>query len=211
MVGVINHWDILAHPIATIRCFGWPIFFRALLAGQERTFLSLVCGIRAPTTNVPSLLERCISLELRSERIYIALSKALEDQEAISVFFAVLAQQENGHADLLRICRAAAIRGRWRANLFNPWQDYLPRLERQMDKAEAALSAIDSVEAALQLVIQIESSQINQVFYAALAASDVAFVKKLQPFRKAMERHMSYILDRLPELALQLAQPSRKL
>jgi hypothetical protein len=211
MIGVIGTWDILAHPVATIRCFGLPIFFRALFAGQGKTFLSLVFEGHVPTTKVPSLLQRCISLELRAERIYIALSRALEDQEAVSVFFAALAQQERDHVDLLRLCKIAADRGRWQANLFNPWQDYLPRLEQQMDEAEVAINSIDSMEAALRLVIQIESSEVNQVFYSALAATDVAFVKKLQPFRKAMEWHMRFIVDRITELAPQLMVLTREL
>lgn len=47
-------------------------------------------------------------------------------------FFASLAEQEQFHADLLEICRAAAIRGGWKANVFNPPEDYLPRLEQQI-------------------------------------------------------------------------------
>ena len=89
----------------------------------------------------------------------------------------------------------------WQANRFNPWQDYLPCLEQQMEAAEAAVYEISSVEAALQLVVQIESSEINQVFDAALAATDAAFVKKLKPFREAMEAHMSYLMERLPQLS----------
>ena len=34
--------------------------------------------------------------------------------------------------------RATAIHGGWTASLFNPWQDYLPRLEQQMAAAEAS-------------------------------------------------------------------------
>ncbi len=61
------------------------------------------------------------------------------------------------------------------------------------------------------LVVQIESSEINEVFNAALAATDSAFVKKLRPFRKAMEAHMSYIVERLPELSPQLLLACREL
>ena len=68
-----------------------------------------------------------------------------------------------------------------------------------------------SVDAALQLVIQIESSEINLVFDAALAATDAAFVKKLKPFREAMEAHMSYLAQRLPELSPQLFSATREL
>ncbi len=42
MVGAIVKWDIMAHPAVTIRCFGWQIFLRALLAGPNTTFLSLL-------------------------------------------------------------------------------------------------------------------------------------------------------------------------
>ena len=214
MVGVITSWDILAHPIATIRCFGWQVFFKAVAPWQGRTFLSLLQAAafpRAATSNVPTILERCIGLELRAKRIYTALAKALDDQGLVGPFFAGLAEQEQYHADLLELARAAAIRSGWKANLFNPWQDYLPRLEQQMDAAEAAVREIDSVDAALQLVIQIESSEINQVFHAALAATDAAFVKRLKPFQKAMEAHMSYIVERLPQLSPRLMLATREL
>ena len=126
-------------------------------------------------------------------------------------FFAGLAEQEQYHADLLEVARAAAIRKGWRVNLFSPWQDYLPRLEQQVDAAETAVREIDSIDAALQMVIQIESSEINQVFNAALAATDAAFVKRLKPFRKAMEAHMSYLVERLPQLSPNLILPTREL
>jgi hypothetical protein len=80
-----------------------------------------------------------------------------------------------------------------------------------MEAAEAAVNSIDSVEAALQLVIEIESSEVNEVFHAALGATDAAFVKKLKPFRETMEAHMSYIAERLPELSPQLILPCREL
>jgi ferritin len=162
-------------------------------------------------SKIPTILERCISLELRAKRIYTILANALDDQGLVGPFFAGLAQQEQYHADLLELARAAAVRSGWKAKLFNPWQDYLPRLEWQMDAVEAAVQKIDSVDAALQLVIQIETSEINQVFNAALAATDAAFVKKLRPFQKAMEAHMSYIVERLPQLSPNLILPTREL
>jgi hypothetical protein len=214
MVGVITGWDVLAHPVVTIRCFGWQVFFKAVVPWQGMTFLSLLQSSafpRAATSNVPTILERCIGLELRAKRIYTALAKALDDQGLVGPFFAGLAEQEQYHVDLLELARTAAIRSGWKANLFNPWEDYLPRLERQMDAAETAVSGIDSVNAALQLVIQIESSEINRVFRAALAATDAAFVKKLKPFQRTMEAHMSYIVERLPQLSPKLMLTTREL
>ena len=175
-----------AHPVVTIRCFGWQVFFKAVAPWQGRTFLSLLQSAsfsRAATSNVPTILERCIGLELRAKRIYLVLAEALDDQGLMGPFFAGLAEQEQYHADLLELCRAAAIRSGWKANLFNPWQDYLPRLEQQMDAAEAAVREIDSIDAALQLVIQVESSEINAVFKAALGHG-CGLVKKLRPFQE---------------------------
>ena len=214
MVGVITGWDILSHPVVTIRYFGWQVFFKAVAPWQGKTFLSLLQSAAFPreeSSNVPTILERCIGLELRAKRIYTVLAKSLDDQGLVGPFFAGLAEQEQYHADLLQLCRAAAIRSGWKANLFNPWQDYLPRLEQQMDAAEAAVREIDSVDAALQLVIEIESSEINRVFRAALAATDAAFVKKLKPFQTTMEAHMSYIAERLPQLSPKLMLTTREL
>ncbi len=71
MVGVITGWDILAHPISTIRCFGWRVFFRAVAPWQDKPFLSLLQDagfLKAGTSEVPTILERCIALELRVKR-----------------------------------------------------------------------------------------------------------------------------------------------
>jgi rubrerythrin len=201
MVGVINTWDILAHPIVTIRSFGWSVFFRAVFTGRDKTFLSLLSDVIAPASRFSPLLRRCIELELRAKRIYDALANAFADQGEVSRFFASLAQQEQDHADLLELCRTAAIRGDWKVFLFNPWQDYLPRLEKQMEETEASVSKIESVDAALQLVFQIESSEVNYVFHAAVAATDSKFVKRLKPFQREIEDHLSFIVERIPQLA----------
>ena len=214
MVGVINRRDILAHPVTTVRCFGWRVFFRAIGPWQGKPFLSLLRSagfLGTAAASVSTILDRCIGLELRAKRIYAALAKAFRDEGLVGPFFAGLADQEQDHADLLQLCRAAALRGGWKAALFNPWQDYLPRLEQQMDATEAAIGEIGSVDNALRLVVQIESSEINGVFNAALAATDPALVKRLRPFQEAMEAHMSYIVERLPELSPQLTMVCREL
>ena len=212
MVGIIRGWDILAHPVVTIRCFGWQVFFKAIAPWQGKTFVSLLQSAafpKAATSNVPSILERCIALELRAKQIYRVLAKVLDDQGLAGPFFAGLVEQEQQHVDLLELARAAAIRKGWRVSNLDTWQDYLPRLERQMDLAEAAVSEIDSIDAALQLVVQIESSKINQVFNIAFAATDADFVKRLRPFRRATEAHISYIVERLPELSPNAMLPTR--
>lgn len=214
MVGVITSRDVLLHPIATIRGFGWRIFFRAVSPWHEKTFLALLWDadfFGAATSKVPELLGRCIGLELQAKRIYAALAEGFANLGSIGRFFEALAEQEQDHADLLELCRAAAIRGGWKANYFNPWQEYIPRLEQQMEEVEAAVYSIGSVDDALRLVIRIESCEINEIFEAVLAASDSAFVRRLRAFRDAMERHMVYICERIPELAPHLMLACREL
>ena len=81
MVGVITSWDILAHPILTIRCFGWQVFFRAVVPWHDGPFLSLVRDagfLAASVSSVPTILERCIALELRAKRIYQGPGESLQ-------------------------------------------------------------------------------------------------------------------------------------
>jgi hypothetical protein len=216
MVGAITSWDVFAHPVSTIQCFGWRVFFRAVLPSsrREQTFLGLLQDagfFRETGSEVSAILDRCIDLEIRAKHVYAAFAKRFAEQGLPGPFFAGLAEQEQYHADLLQVCRSAALRGNWRANLFNPWQDYLPRLQQQMDAVEADARRIDSLEDALRLTIRIESSEVNQVFAGALAASDAAFVHKLRPFREAMEAHMIYLAERIPELAPELMLDCREM
>ena len=86
MVGVITSWDIFAHPISTIRCFGWGVFFRAVAPWHEKTFLSLLQDagyFGAAASKVPTILERCIVLEQRAKRIYEILATAFSCSKAI--------------------------------------------------------------------------------------------------------------------------------
>jgi hypothetical protein len=214
MVGVIRRWDVLAHPVVTIGCFGWRVFFQAIRPWQSGSFLSLLGDtghFGGGPSNVSSILNRCIGLELRAKRIYQALAGPYLDNGVIGRFFVGLIDQEQWHADLLGVCQAAAVRAGWNARLFNPWDDYLPRLEQQMEETEKALSQVDSLEAALQIVVQVETSEINQVFQAAIAATDSAFVKKLRPFQRMMEAHVADLVEQLPELSPNMALACREL
>lgn len=214
MIGAVTNWDILAHPAVTIRSFGWIIFFKALLAGRNETFLALLRGANIfgrSTTAMPDLLERSVALEIQAKRIYEVLAKTFAQMRSANQFFEALARQEQDHADMLEICRAAAIRGGWKINYLNPWQGFLPRLEQQMQEAQASMHSITSLDDALRLVIQIESSEINQVFQAILAGSDSVFVKKMLPVQKTIEIHISYIEHILPKLSPHLMQTAKEL
>ena len=203
MIGCITDRDVLLHPVLMIGCFGWRVFFLALFQGQGRTFLSLLVEAEVVGTHVPRLatmVDRCAQLELRAKRLYETLAAKFSDRPEASRFFATLAQQEQSHAELLGICREAAQRGRWHAELPNPWERLVPGLEEHLDLIEGSLDEIVTLKEALQLVVQIESGEINRTFQAILASCDVPFTKRLAAFGRATEIHATYIADQVPKL-----------
>lgn len=208
MFGAVRKRDILAHPCVTIRSFGWSVFFKALIAGRNQTFLSLLAGssvFRAPTVETPDLLRRCIELESRAGRIYESLAGRFTDREPVKQFFETLAHQEDEHYEMLELCRELARREGWLEECVAPWQDVVPRLEQQMDEVERSLGDLDCVTDALRLVIRLEDSEINQVFEGAVRATDSGFVRYLRPFQEAVEKHLWYICDRIAKIEPGLA------
>jgi rubrerythrin len=214
MIGAICRQDILSHPLITIRCFGWEVFFKALLAGRHQTFLSLLAetpALRVPPQKAPELVERCIGLELRAARIYESLARRFAQPGSVKGFFATLARQEKEHAELLDICRAAAGRGEWEAKHFDPWRDAVPALEEQMREAESRAESLDRLSDALRLVIQLESSEINRVYSEIMAASESDFVKRLRVFDGAGRKHIAYIVRCIPEMDPELRDACHQL
>jgi rubrerythrin len=208
MIGVIRTRDIIAHPLVTAHCFGWPLFFRALVAGRRKTFLSLLArssALRPATVEVPALLGRCLDLESRARRIYELLAARFSDRAPVRRFFETLARQEQEHFELLALCRQLASQEGWLEEFFAPWRDAVPRLERQMDEAEEWLPGLDRLSDALRLVIRLEGSEINHVFRGAVSATDSEFVRTLQAFRNAEAKHIAYACEQIASLAPELA------
>ena len=214
MNGVIRKRDILAHPFVTIRSFGWRIFFRALFADHNETFISVLTNnedLQAPPVKVPELVERCINLELQAKRIYERLAEQFADHKSVSDFFTKLARQEQNHAELLELCRAIARRTIWREEAFTPCRNSIPLLERHMENIEASLKLTDSIADALRLVIQIEGSEVNATFESVVTASRSAFAKRVLVFQNVVENHIDYICEQIPKFEPNLAQESQEL
>jgi hypothetical protein len=126
MIGAICRQDILSHPVITVRGFGGKVFVRALLAGRDQTFLSLLTetpALQSSPQKVPELVGRCVALELRAARIYESLMRRFDQPDSVERFFATLALQERDHAELLGLCQAAAGHGEWDGKHFDPWRD----------------------------------------------------------------------------------------
>jgi rubrerythrin len=214
MVGAICKWEILSHPIVSIQCFGWTVFFRAVFAGPNQTFLSLLAkaGVfEHPLKPVPEFIGRCIDLERRAMRVYDSLSRRHSRNELVSEFFEHLALQEQDHAELLELCRAAAGRGRWQEGGLDRGRVSLPETERQLKEAEAVLDQRHSIADALRLVIEVESSQVNQLFTGVVEATDPRLARKLQAFRNAVKDHLGYICERIPVLDPSFSEACRAL
>jgi rubrerythrin len=214
MIGAICRQDILTHPVITVRCFGWKVFFKALVAGQHQTFLSLLAEMNAlhpAPEKLPELVDRCIGLELCAERIYESLARRFDQLDSVKGFFAMLAHQENGHAELLDLCRTATGREEWDGKHFDTWQDAVPGLQEQLQEAESRANSLDSLSDALRLVIQIESSEINRIYSGIMAASDSEFVRTMRVFPEAGLEHISYICECVPEMDPELRDACQKL
>jgi hypothetical protein len=204
MVGAIRTWDIVSHPLITIQCFGWMTLIRAMFARKRQTFLSLLTDnamICPADVEAAAILQQCIDLELRAENVYLTLAEHTVDEPSLTLFFTTLAQQEQNHADLLRLCAAASKRDRQWLQVLHSWRDEVLRLSRQMAEAESLVPEVANVDDAMRLVVRIEVSEVNHLFLAAMTASNSPFVKKMLPFQKAVDEHLSYIAEELPILA----------
>jgi hypothetical protein len=214
MIGVITSWDILANPIVTIQCFGWRVFLKALIAGRRQTFLALLATTK-PAEGVVSrlsvLINRCIALELGAKRIYTEFARRFADQPEAKRFFDALVEQEQGHADLLALCRIASGGVCWTADAYIPWEECLADLECRMSELEDARHEISSLYDALKMTIQMESSEVNRLFEDVLAACDSDFVRRLPAFQQAIEKHLLFIADQISELEPELEAASRDL
>lgn len=203
MVGVIRKRNILAHPIVTIRCFGWKVFVKALFAPPTTTFLSVL----APVQPVKPMerpwrepIERCGNLELRAKRVYLDLAERFRESVEVREFLTALANQEQEHHDLLQLCSAAMRRGHWKSEVFSQSLKSLPALEAHMHAAEKTAQLLRSLPEALELVLALECSEINFVFQRVVQSSESPFVRRVRAFDAAGAAHLDYIARCLPQL-----------
>jgi hypothetical protein len=196
MLGAISKRDVLIHPATTISCFGWRVFLRTLVAGRNQTFLSVLMREGAfdlSKDKALEVVERCARLEQSAKRIYQSLAERFAAEASVQEFFVALARQEEEHEELLETCRMAAMRGRWDGCAFDSLRESVPLMERRMREADAKLRAVKTVGDALWLTIEIESSELNRLFQAVVAATDSEFVRKCESFRIATKRHLDYV------------------
>jgi rubrerythrin len=212
MNGAIRKRDILAQPFVTIHCFGWLVFFRALVAGRNQTFLSLLAEThKPPPLKVRNVIERCIKMEEKVKSIYERLAVWFTGRAAVKEFFDELARQEQSHAELLELCQRSVRRESKLQERFRPLRDTLSRVEKQMERIESSLESVGGLADVLRLVLWIERSEINTVFRGVVAATGSEFVRTVRTFHTAGARHITFICDEIPKLEPDLAEECRDL
>lgn len=80
-----------------------------------------------------------------------------------------------------------------------------------MADAESRVDDMHSPLAALRLVIEIESSEINEVFRSIVTAADSEFVRRINVFGDTERRHLSFIGQSIVRLEPSLAEAGRAL
>lgn len=208
MKGVICRRHVIAHPLTTIQSFGWSVFFRALTAGPDRTFLSIVAPTlfeEPPPPAVSSLIERCVALEVRAAAIYRRLAQKHAGTPPLARFFDTLARHEQDHAELLELCRGLSGESGWEEKDLERWLGVLPKLEARMTEVERGLEDLEETSDVLNLVIDIEGSEINQLFHGVVNATKSDFVRTFEAFRTAEKEHLDFICSEIPRLEVDLA------
>ena len=214
MIGAIRKSDIFSHWIVTWRCFGWRVLFHSLFSSRQETFLSLLAHdvFQPQTESKPAQnIAQCVQLELTAQRIYTLLAKRFEQDKALCAFFKAIGRQEAQHGELLKICKTLANLGNWDQSLFSLWEKKIQTAETQMKNFESKSKKIDSPLASLQLVLAIESSEINPLFTAVVTATTSKFVQSINAYQSATQKHIKYISKRIPEFFPELTNPCKAL
>ncbi len=204
MIGAIRTRDILAHPVTTVRCFGWRVFIRSLLGGRRQTFLSLIgnelVGLGDASTDFERLIGRCVALERDAEEVYRALAERFGLETPGGSFFLLLADQEHAHAQLLEICALAARRTLLPPEALAPLDDAVGRAQRCLRLQRSAAEAVEQLDDALKVVLRIETSEINRLFAGVVASTESRFVERLAVFQEAGRRHVGFICREIERL-----------
>jgi hypothetical protein len=155
--------------------------------------------------------EPLIGLELRAKRIYAVLAQTFAKNKSAQQFFEVLSQHEQDHAGLLNACWEEVQHGTWNAEPAGPWRDLILRLEHNVQAIESSLSETSSLDDALWLVLKIESTEINDVFFTLASATPGNQIRDLRPFQEAMNLHIAHMCQHIPKLAPHLTMACQQL
>jgi hypothetical protein len=207
MQGVITKVHVLAHPVVIAESYGLKVLLRALFASTRETFLEVVsrCAEEEEHAGMAAIdlsrtVARFIGYERRVGDLYLALAGRFREHAEAARFFGTLALHEEGHALVLWRVRRELCRGRlWR---------------RSRELHVAALSGFETALAAheeecrrgvglaraLQIVEEIEGSELNVVFDALNGCVDMRSRGRFERFFVLTQRHLAFIREGIASL-----------
>jgi rubrerythrin len=205
MLGAIKKHDIVAHPLLTIRCFGFRVLWKTLTAPSNSTFLTVLTAnlaVKPAHHDANGVFSRCIELERMTQQIYVRLAERFPEAPEARRFFELLARQEEQHAELLGVCHHEAGRCGWDQECNESLERVIPQTKLQIELAIGRAECVETVREALGLVLEVvEMSEIHLAFLSLIAATDSDFVRFLPAFQRATRSHLDFVARQIRDMA----------
>jgi hypothetical protein len=207
MQGVITRAQVLAHPVVIVESFGVKVLVRAIFASARETFLEIVsrCAEEEAHAGMAELdlvrtVKRFIGFECRVRDLYARLSERFGADAEAAAFFRTLSGHEEGHAVVLsRVCREIR-RGRlWKASR-DLHVASVEGFDARLSADEGEVRRGVSLARALELVEDIEGSEINVVFDTLNGCVDMRSRARFERFFVLTERHLAFCREQIRRL-----------
>ncbi len=204
MRGVVTRAQVLAHPIVILESFGLKVLVRALLAGGRETFLDVVsrCAEEEARSEMDELdlartTRRFIGFERRARDLYRQLSHQFAGVPEAAKFFAGISRQEEGHAIVLSRVRREIRRGRFWAESKDLHVESVETFDALLDGFEKEVRRGVSLARALEIVEDVEGSELDVVFDRLSGSVDMRSRARFERFFVLSENHLSYCRDQV--------------
>jgi rubrerythrin len=210
MQGVVTRVQVLTHPLVIVEGFGFKVLWRALLARPGETFLEVVrrCaeeeqfaarGLRE--LDLLRTVDRFIGFECRARDLYRMLGQQHRGEFARAArFFATLARQEEGHAVVLSHVRREVQRGRLWKESKELHAAACDRLDALFSRLEAEARAGVPLVRALDMVEQVEGSELDLIFEDLRSSVDARSRARFERFFVLGSAHQEYCRSELAAL-----------
>lgn len=209
MHAIIDRAYCLRHPQQVVRSVGWTPFLTTLLR-REPSLLGAVKrhheqhGIPMPGALGRAYRQAAV-LEYRMARFYRALAGRFAAQPAASEFFHQMADEEEEHGRLMELCRYTVTTHPQIRYMPDIREGQMAALARRLRRLEARAADL-TLEQALQLTEELETSEINAIFDRLLRQVGNAPSRLFADALQAAGEHATAIPLRLAALQRQLLQ-----
>lgn len=207
MKGVITRVQVLAHPVVIVESYGLKVLVRALFAGARETFLDVVsrCAEEDAHLGMEDLgllrtVNHFIRLEVRVRDVYRLLARRFVADAVAAGFFATLTLHEEGHALVLSRVRREVRRGRlWKRSRELHLADEVA-FDARLAALEEEVRRGPTLARALEIVEEIEGSEVNVVFDTLSGCVDMRSRARFERFFVLSKRHVAYCAERVAAL-----------